>query len=92
MTNRVMFLQIGMINEGHQNSIEQWHEVTLRVHESLTLYHTCSKHNTQLSFNTATELVETTHNKIWWPRIRKLYHAPHILNCLEITRRGKNKI
>ena len=57
-----------------------------------TLHILLQQHSNQLSINnTTTKLVQTMHEKIWWPRIRNLYHTPHILNCLEITRRG-NKI
>jgi hypothetical protein len=53
------------------------------------------KHTNQLSLNTTTyyytrKILQTTH-KIW-QRIHNLYHTPHILNYLEITRRGNMRL
>ncbi len=50
----------------------------------------CGKHTNQLLLNTTTywnarKFLQTMH-KIWL-KIHKLYHTPHKLNCLEITRR-----
>ncbi len=55
----------------------------------------CGKHTNQLSLNTTTyyytrKSIQTMH-KIWL-RICKQYHTPHILNCLEITRRGNTRL
>ena len=53
------------------------------------------KHTNQLLLNTNThdieKILQTTH-KIWGSYC-ELYHImPHLLNCIEITRRGKSRL
>ncbi len=55
----------------------------------------CGKHTNQLSLNTTTyyyirKFLQTMHKM--WLKICKLYHTPHILNCLEITRRENMRL